>query len=226
MKILREATTGEIIRDLDRSFFTKHAFETSFNNKNGETARIVFRDNTDFKFVITQSGSGASWKTSECPGVTFTECEEYDIRDFSTCRSRISGWVQRILEEYMVPGKGTEAIFQQMRDNLYKNSEELPEPEKPFNAKESAAWGERLDALIEKFEKLRKDNQIQQGELNTLKREVKDLKEKIESVPKKTWVKAAGNKILDSLEKLANTKVGIGIVEGTIRALLGGGGAG
>ncbi len=108
-----------------------------------------------------------------------------------------------------------------MRESLGKNVEELENPDKPFNSEEAKIWAERLDELVVKFEKFQEDNKIQKDELDSLKRDVKDLELHIESIPKKIWVTAAGNKIINTLEKLSNSKFAQALVEITIRGLLG-----
>ena len=100
MKKLRKGVVEGILKQLDTILFSKNAFDVSYNDKSGEILKIVFRENPDFKFVVTQPGKRATWKTSECPGDVFTETEEYSIPDFPRCQQRIIPWTNKILEEY------------------------------------------------------------------------------------------------------------------------------
>ena len=52
MKRLRQAAIKQIISLLDNSLFTRHAFEYSFNNENGEIVSITYKDNPDYIFKI------------------------------------------------------------------------------------------------------------------------------------------------------------------------------
>lgn len=232
MSILREKTIQEIMIMLDNSIFTRQAFNASFNNDDGDIVRIEFRDIPEFKFTITSSGPN-KWRVFESPGDTFKDGESVVYEGFYSCTRNIEDWIGRVLEECTFSETGTEAIFEQMRKNLNKYSDNLPEPDKPFDEEDSIIWQQKLDDLVKIIESLQKGKKIQQDKLDAfidvveeLKQDVEKLKSKINTLPKRTWVKAAGNKILDSLVKLANTKAGKAIVEGTFKGFLGNGGGG
>ncbi len=107
-----------------------------------------------------------------------------------------------------------------MRDFINKSAEELDNPDQPFNEEEVKEWKQKLDLLLEKFEKLKEENKIHQAELNSLKTEVRNLKEQISRVPKKIWIKSAGYKILNIFEKVANSKIGEKAIEAGLKILL------
>lgn len=222
MARIREVVIKEIFDELDRTLFTRHGFESSFNRKDGVVVHIVLKERPDFKFIVKETYSGGEWNTTESPGENFIDPESYRIRAFSDCKQRIRYWVQRIIEEFTVSENIASTIFENWRQDLNKTSEGLPNPDIPFDDSESQAWRKKLDKLVGQFEKLRKTDKIQQTELDVLRKEVEMLKESITSIPKKTWIRAAGNKILNILEKLS-TKAGEAITEGVIKALLGGG---
>ncbi|MBD3340499.1 MAG: hypothetical protein GF353_15430 [Candidatus Lokiarchaeota archaeon] len=223
METLRTAAQKSVLWNLDQTILTKHAFETSFNNKNGELVRIEFKDNRDFFFVVFQSNSGRKLKTIECPGTAFLSSEEFEITKFHEYRMKLSLWVNRILEEIMVAQKSPKDIFQDMRNNLDENSKRLEEPDKPFNIDEIDEWKKKLDDFFVQFDKLKEENKIQQHELNALRNDINKLKDTIDSLPKKTWIKAAGNKLLNVVERIANTKAGQALANSTIKALIGDG---
>lgn len=222
MARIREVVIKDILGELDRTLFTRHGFDNSFNMKDGVVVHIVFKERPDFKFIVKETYSGGAWNTTESPGVNFIDPENYVIREFSECKQRIRYWAQRIIEEFTVAEKITSTLFDNWRQDLNRASEKLPNPDIPFNDAESQAWRKKLDELVGQFEKLRKTDKIQQKELDALRKEVEMLKESITSIPKKTWMRAAGNNILNILEKVS-TKAGEAITEGVIKALLGGG---
>lgn len=226
MKKLRDKTIGQIVAILDKSVFTIHAFEANFNTAENDTVRIVFRDKPDFNFVIREQGSYASksWVTKELPGSIFLDEEQYEFSDFASCRARISNWLDRLLEELIRHESDIPHVFAEMRKNLSSYIEQLTEPDTPFSAKESSEWNIRLDSLVEQFEKLKEEKKIQEGELANLKKEVQQLKELVTSVPKRTWLRSAGNKVVDILERLSNTKAAQALAEGVAKYLLVGGG--
>lgn len=57
---LRNAYIEEILSGLDRVIFTRHAFETSFNNANGEIIRIIFKERPEFSFVLNNQKKAVS----------------------------------------------------------------------------------------------------------------------------------------------------------------------
>lgn len=225
MNLLRDIAIRQIIAGLDRSVFTKHAFDASFNNeKEGELVRIVFRDKPECYFVIKEVDSIEPFRTIESPGLVFKAEEEHNAKDYAVCLPRIDKWLGRVLEECVVTEKSTVPIFQHMRENLYKNSEELPEPDKPFDEEEALLWRSKLDGLVQQFEELSKQKKIQEHELALLKKDVKDLKDKIGSMSKRTWVRATGNKVLSALERLSNSEAAKTLAQGSVKLLLGVGG--
>ncbi len=120
------------------------------------------------------------------------------------------------ISEELVPD-----IIKQMRQDLERNSENLPDPQLPFAPGEASQWRTKLDNLVARIEKLAEKGEIQQGEVDKLKAEVKKLKTMIESVPKKTWLKSAGYRILNVMEKVVNTKTRREITEHVIKQLIG-----
>ncbi len=222
MKRLRQATIKQIVSLLDNSLFTRHAFEYHFNNDNGDIINIIYKDKPDYFFKIRQNKPGNNFIVTECPGITFTDAETISMPQFSQTQGRIIGWLQRIVEDLAIHTHSEHANFDALRKSINKTADELDEPEKPFSESEAKEWEDKLDKLIEKFERLKDENQIQQAELNTLRREVDNLKSQVNSVPKKVWVKAAGNKIINVFEKIANSKAGQKAIETTVKILLGG----
>jgi len=81
---------------------------------------------------------------------------------------------------------------------------------------------ERLDDLIIKFENLSENDKLQKKELDSLKKEIEILKENLSKLPRATWMKAAGNKIINIMEKVT-TRTGEAIAEGVVKGLIGGG---
>jgi hypothetical protein len=220
MKKIRDATIRSILAELDRNLFTKYGFDCEFNKPNGETVCLTFRENPKFQFVVLQDEKRKVWKTVECPGVTFTDSEQYELKGFPGSIIRIKNWVQRIMEELTNGGEDTSKIFEKIRSNLSKKSEELPHPNDPFDEEMATDWQRILDSVVKQFEELKKENKIQQTDLTVLKKEVKELKESIKSVPKKIWFKAAGNRILSTMEKIADSKLAQSLIESSIKGTI------
>ena len=221
MKILRESTIKLILAKLDMSIFTRHAFDCKFNADEGVTVSIKYIDEPMYAFIITQDEWGSHWNVSECPGFMFTDEETARVNNFEDATDKIEAWIQRIIEDFSISGATNHIDFSKMRESLDRTADSLTEPHKPFSFDESHDWKNKLDKLVEKFEKLEQDNEIQQEELTKLRSEVAILKDNVHSTPKKIWVKSAGNKIIQILERVANTESGKLLLEKTIKLLLG-----
>lgn len=220
MNLLRETTIREIMDTLDRSIFTKHGFSAKFNNaKTNDVVRIIFNDNSMFQFIINEFPRD-TWTVTEAPSEKFATGESTTYENFDVCLVRMRYWLSSIVEELSLSKDTPPETFQRMRDNLYKKSEELIDPDKPFDPIEAEMWKVQLDELVAQFEHLQKENEIQQEELNSLKKDVATLKNTIDSLPKRTWVRAAGNTILRTFEKLSNSKLAETLLETTIKGLL------
>ena len=222
MAFIRDSVIKDFINDLDRTLFTRHGFTYTFNTPDGDIVNIVFKENPNFKFLIKDRNYSNDWVTEESPGVNFMDGESYRFTDFEKAKQRIRFWVQRIIEEITVDEKKAKTVLESWRSNLSTFSDNMSDPEKPFSENESQQWVERLDDLITKFESLNENDRLQKKELDSLKKEVEALKQNLSKLPKSTWMRAAGNKIINVLESVT-TKAGEAIAEGAVKGLIGGG---
>jgi hypothetical protein len=220
---LRNGAIQQILQQLDRAFLTRHAFDLTFNDPNGQIVQLTFRDHKDFTFTIQQPGTGENnttqWRTVECPGRYFTSPEIYDHRDFPNAMGSIYAWVDRIIQDLAsVKSKRSDNI-EQMRRNLEETADALPNPTEPFTETELDAWSEKFDSLIQRLETLESEGQIQKGQVESLKHQLEELKKQGTSIPKRTWLKTAGHKVLDLLDT-ASKEVIKALAEGAVKALL------
>lgn len=222
MAFIRDLVIKDFINDLDRTLFTRHGFTYTFNRQDGYIVHIVFKENPNFKFLIKDRNYSKEWVTEESPGVNFMDGESYRFTEFEKAKQRVRFWVQRIIEEITIDEKKAKTMLESWRRDLSELSDNMSEPEKPFNENETQQWVERLDDLIIKFENLNENDRLQKKELDSLKKEVEVLKQNLTKLPKATWMRAAGNKIINVLENVT-TKAGEAIAEGVVKGLIGGG---
>lgn len=69
----------------------------------------------------------------------------------------------------ILPVSGFDQV-RQLRDEIVKRSEELENPDEPFDQKESKKWTDKLEEIVKQFEKLREDNEINQAGLAKIKK--------------------------------------------------------
>jgi hypothetical protein len=219
MTEIRKGAIEEIYRDLDKRLLTRHAFKGTFNTRN-ELVKLVYIDNPEYYFIAESKQN--SWITHESPGYFLNSEERYNLNDISQVRGRITSWVDRIIEELTLSSRTSEESIEQLRKNLDKYAEELPNPNEPFGVEEAKEWTQRLDEIITRMEQLEEENKIQKGFIRQLQNDFNELKQKILTTPKKTWVKSAGNKLLNFLEIAATTTIKA-LAEGFVKGLLPGG---
>lgn len=227
MRTLRTGATQQILQQLDHGFLSRHSFDATFNQSNGEIVRLTFRDHPEFALTILQPNSvnnnTTQWKTTECPGRYFTSSDEYDHRDFSTALSTVYAWVDRIIQDLVSVDKNKAGYIEQLRKNLEDTANALPDPSEPFTEHELAEWSDKFDTLLQRLKNLEAENKLQRGQVDSLQRQLDELKKQGTRIPKKTWLKAAGHKVLDLLDT-ASKEVIKAVAEGAVKALLASGG--
>lgn len=223
MKELPEGAINQLLQQLDQGLVSQHNFELRFNNADGTIASISFRDDPKYYFKIlypqSEENQSSTWRTLESPGHYFTTEESYDHRDFATAFSRIQSWVIRLIEDLAVAKNSNHGWIKELRENLEATAKSLPNPKTPFSEAEVEEWKEKFDIMLERLEELEKENSIQRGFVEQLRRQLEQLATKGTEIPKRIWLKTAGHKILDVFEHGA--KAGIKtVVEAAVKAML------
>lgn len=213
----------QVLQQLDRAFLTRHSFDALFNGNSGEIVKLTFRDHQEFSLAICQpnspSNNSSQWRTTECPGRHFTSPELYEHRDFPTAMGSIYAWVDRIVQDLASAKAGQNGSVEQMRRSLEQAADSLPDPGTPFTETELDEWSAKFEALLQRLEKLEAENQLQRGQVDNLRRQLDELKKHGTAVPKRTWLKTAGHKVLDLLETASKEAVKA-LAEGAVKALL------
>jgi len=225
MQMLRRGAMEEVRRNLNRGFLTSHSFTTHFNNEDGTLITVVYSDCPEFSFVLLHPQSATnptvSWKTTESPGRHFTSAETYDHPRFDQAFNSVYGWADRVGEEIVLEAKthaGT-SMLEELRRNVAKTADNLYEPEKPFTEEELDSWMAQLQSLLSRMNELELKNEIQNGRVEQMSRELETLRKQGTKIPKRTWLKTAGNKILDLLDSTSKAALKT-LAEGAVKAML------
>lgn len=225
MKTLRRGAIEELRRNLNRGFLTAHSFTVDFNNADGTAVKIVYSDRPEFSFELHHPQSpvnaAGTWRTTESPGRHFTSPEIYDHPRFDQAWGAAYGWVDRVGEEIVLEAKThtDTTLLDELRRNVAEAADNLPEPDKPFNEEELEEWSTQLQRLLARLTELERSNEIQHGRVEQLARELEQFKKQGTTVPKRTWLKTAGNKILDLLDTTSKAALKT-LAEGAVKALL------
>ena len=222
---LRLGAIEEIRRNLNRGFLTSHSFELECNHPDGTLVRVKYKDNTTWKFELihpkSEANTGAKWRTVESPGRHFASQETYEHEQFNQAHSSVYGWVDRVNEEMVLAAKVhiDTTTLQDLRLQVEAAANNLTDPEKPFTEEELEDWSGQLQRLVGRLSELERQSDIQSGRVEQLIRELESLKKQGTSIPKRTWLRAAGNKVLDLLDH--TSKAGLkSLAEGAMKALL------
>jgi hypothetical protein len=106
-----------------------------------------------------------------------------------------------------------------MRIKLERAAGSVPDPDQPFNDTEAVVWNKRLDEIIKRFQEMEENSEIQRAELDQLKREIIEIRSVITKVPKRTWIRSLGNRVLGIAEQ-ALARAGAELAEEQIKRLL------
>jgi len=217
---LNKSAMAQIQQYLDQGFFSRHSFQIAFNSDNGELVRVQLADYPNCFYAVLQPNSTQSgWRSLESPGRHFTTAEEYPHPTYEHAAGYISSWVSRLLKEVVMEESLTNGDLHQLREDLARNAENLADPNQPFTADEAKEWEAKFDAMADRLRELEQKNELHQGHLHKLLNELEQLKKVSTSVPKKTWVKTAGNKILDYMETAAKSTI-TALAQGVVKAML------
>ena len=225
MQVLRRGAVEELRRGLNRGFLTHHSFDLQVNGSDGTLVTVKFKDQPEFTFALlhpkTEVNQSSVWRSVESPGRHFTTAETYDHQQFNQAFSAVYGWADRVNEEVVLSAKGhaDTSLIDEMRRNISQTADQLPEPDKPFTPEELEDWSAQLRRLVARLTELERQSEIQSGRVEQLSRELEQLKKQGASLPKRTWLKTAGNKILDLLDSTSKAALKA-LAEGAVKALL------
>lgn len=225
MEPLRRSAIEELKRNLNRGFLSSHSFSLECNIPDGTAVKLIYTDRPEFSFCLlhpqSPSNSTDSWRTKESPGRHFMALETYDHPRFDQAWGAVYAWVDRVGEEILLEAKANSdtTLIDKLRQNVTEAADNLLEPDKPFTQEELEDWSQQLEGLLMRMKELEQSHEIQRGRVDQLLRELEQLKKQGTIVPKRTWLKTAGNKILDLLETTSKSALKA-LAEGAVKALL------
>lgn len=222
---LRLGAIDEIRRNLNRGFLTSQSFELEYNLTDGTLVRVKHKDNTTWNFELlhptSEVNAGTKWRTIESPGRYFASQETYEHEQFNQAHSSVNSWVDRVSEEMLLAAKVhiDRTTVQELRLQVEAAANNLTDPEKPFTEEELENWSGQLQRLVGRLSELERQTEIQSGRVQQLTRELEQLKKQGTSIPKRTWLRTAGNKVLDLLDHTSKACLK-SLAEGAMKALL------
>jgi hypothetical protein len=226
MEPLRKGAVEEIRLNLNRGFLTSHLFDIISNVEDGTLLDITFLDRSTFKFRLLHPETAVNlhmqWKTVESPGRYLLSGETYDHQQLAQAISAAYAWADRISQELVLEAAEhrDNSLLEELRHKLNEMADNLTNPEMPFSEDEVDDWSGRFEAVLQRLSELERENETQKWKVENLARELHSLKSEGTKVPRRTWVKTVGNKILDVLSTASKAAVSA-ITEGAVKGLLG-----
>ncbi len=221
MKELRAVTVNQIEGRLDRSYFTKHSFAVRNTPQTEPFLVIEFLPRKDFKFEVHDLGSGEdTYMTRESPGTYLASPEEFFRKDFDKVLLAISSWTERIREDFRVKdlenGEADE-ILEALRAQIFSGAE----AEGDFSKAEVEELRKKLDDLQILVEKHAKKLEANEYQIKEFEKEIQNIKNDLEVMPKSVWHKVAGNKLLKAIGGFLKSGEGRQLLADGVKKLLG-----
>lgn len=232
--IFRDITKRRIFDILDKSEFGAYAFEVLYpgdliNNKTNTTLEIKFIGNKTFFVKCYEAVSTTTYKSyisfQSCPGRYLQNEGSKELTNFEQIFDEVEQWLKRLIQDL----KDQSPLLNKVFDEIHRIEEEF---EKKINEKFDATdmsyfsetevdeLKEKLNDLFGKFEKLKESNELKDNELKSIKDEVEKIKKNLNILPKTTWFKSSGKKIINLIGKYLNPETIKSISVEVVKGLL------
>ncbi|EEF57715.1 hypothetical protein [Pedosphaera parvula] len=217
--LITKTALRKIYDSLDASFFSAASFRIDTPQKE-VFARIHYLDNDSYYFLFYEKDGNMSVQFS--PG-ELKNVHTERIHGLDGCIDKISDWCVYIQRELKTGNPFYDELEKVKAEFAEKLNNHFSDATAHFSSEEAAQLHSRFDELLQKFGELKKQNGINEEELRKVKETVATLQRAIEEVPKKTWYRSAGNKLMDLSKKFLQSKQGQQLIANVGEKLLTGG---
>jgi hypothetical protein len=193
---------------LQQSAFGESAFKLDLPAAGFTVLRITFADQPHFEFLVTKD---RTLRVRYSPGHLVMK-EEYEVEKLNHIVASVDLWCRHILTELRASNPllnpiycemdRLKAEFERRLDECFENANQH------FSNAESEDLSSRLSAVEENFSQLREQSRITEEELAKVKQTLAHLKENLKVMPKKTWMRMAGTKIIELGGKILSSESG------------------
>jgi hypothetical protein len=208
----------QVIEALDKSYFTVASFSVNFPDQGNKLVVISFLDNEKFIFNLSvnyQDVFTANYTLGDVKTTTQVEFEDFD-KGFSFIKT----WAENIKDELIASNPFYDEL-QNLKDEFNeKLNQHIKDPKQHFSKQETEELNAKLDDLEKKFEQLKEEQVITTQELRAAQKTLEELKNDLTQLPKKTWYRTAGNKIIEIAAKAIKSEQGRKLLEKVSEKLL------
>lgn len=214
---LRPTAFRELEDLLDKTYFSKEAFSINSDPRGADVFAITFMPNQQYMFKVHQYNDG--FITTETPGKYLTSELKIERDSFRDVMVGIEDWANRIRDDYRIGPRDSDIdeFIEQLRKNILKGSEGTGD----FSAAEIEELRSKLDALTQVVQSQSEKLNATEEQFRAFEKEIDDIKRDLESMPKGTWHKVAGGKIIRAIKGFIGTPEGRRLIADGIKRLIG-----
>lgn len=194
MAKITTAAQKRIITALNQSAFTAASFAVIVPDDGPNLAVIEFVDNMRYSFEIRPHGR--SFEVRYSPGEVLST-DTMEATTFDNVLLCLAYWCEQIQKELKATRSFESDLEQIKREFNNKLNAFMPDSFVHLDDKEKSVLMRKLEDLWDGFDGLRGQNLITVGELNVVHSTLKDLSASLVELPKRTWYRSAGNKLLE-----------------------------
>lgn len=217
--ILRDSTKKEIIDALDSSLIGKFGFDIKFPDESkksfyaGNDFVATYIGDDEYYFKISQKYNPDlkknGYNLSFAPGLYLKDSETVFVEEFADTLKQLKLWLNRLTTDIKDKSPLINKVYEEINrieeEFEQKLNEKFDNTDKSyFNIDEVSQMKERIDVLFSQFEKLKEEHNIKDNELKTIKQELEKIKTTLPILPKTTWYKSSGKKIIALIGKYIN----------------------
>jgi len=215
---VRPSVLQEINSILERSYFTSASFTVSNNPNKYPFLVIEFNPQTTYKFEVSPSDNDEGFSTNESPGEHISSGESFERINFDLVIYAVENWIGRIRDDFDSRKKITnvsDEFIEKLRDNIFSNNSTGE-----YSESEIKGLKTKLNKLSEIVEKQAEQLEASEYQIKQFKKEIENIKNDLEVMPKGVWNKVAGNKLLKSISGFLKTSEGRSLISEGIKKLL------
>jgi hypothetical protein len=218
MKLLTNHAIQRITEALDEGYFTVAGFHLKFPEEGDLYCDVRFRDNNEFYFTV-QKRYQSAFSVEYSPG-SFTRTQTFNTDDFDDCCRGLVRWSECIRRD-IIASNPVYFEFEEFKKDLNEQIEErFKNSMERFTESDLTELKEKFDDLGARLNELHQKNELNEQQLKSIKETLNALVCDANRIPKKTWYRAAANRITNLMCKVVASQGGQRLLEESARKLL------
>jgi hypothetical protein len=195
MPQITKSRVKQILEVLGESYFTSAGFNVVFPDEGRHWAIATFLDDPKYVFHLND-GYRDDFKVEFTPGNVRVSTEA-ETKDFNDVLVYLKQWTKNIKDELAASSPLYDELENLKKEFAEKLNEHVKDSQQHFTKNEVEGLEVRLKDLAKNFDELREQQIITAHELKIAKDMLEELQANLTKMPKKTWYRTAGSKIIE-----------------------------